>query len=160
LNRCEGRIRIEAEIQKRIDIDLWNVETEPRMPHRRLVKIGEPPKLPTISQFLTDMATRQHEEIERLKSEAATGVLPDPTVPEKHYEELTPDPWQLHPVRIKKSAKKKSVKKASAKKPTKTPSRAKASKTNKKVVKAKKAASKPGARKKPAKKAAARKSRR
>ena len=120
------------------------------MPHRRLVKIGEPPKLPTISQFLMDMAQKQHEEIQRLKSEAATGVLPDPTVPEEHHEELTPDPWQLHPVRVKKSAKKKSSKKVAAKKPAKA----------KKVVKVKKAASKPVARKKTAKKAGARKSKR
>jgi hypothetical protein len=128
------------------------------MPHRRLVKIGEPPKLPTISQFLTDMAAKQHEEIQRLKSEALTGLLPDPTVPEEHHEELTPDPWQLHPVRIKKAAKKKSSKKASAKKSAKSSKPTKAPKINKKVVKAKKAASKSGARKKPAKKAVARKS--
>jgi hypothetical protein len=98
-----------------------------------------------------EMATRQHEEIARLKSEAASGIFPDPTVAEQHHEELTPDPWQLHPVRVKKSAKKKSSKKASAKKSAKSPKRAK------KVVKAKKA--KPAARKLPAKKAAARKSR-
>jgi hypothetical protein len=143
---------IKAGPQKRIDIELWNDETDPHMPHRRLVKIGEPPKLPTISQFLTDMAARQHEEIVRLKSEAARGTLPDATVPDEHREELTPDPWQLHPVRIKKAAKKKSSKKASAKKSAKSPGKAK------KVVKAKKAASKSGARKKPSKKAVARKS--
>jgi septal ring-binding cell division protein DamX len=124
------------------------------MPHRRLVKIGEPPKLPTISQFLMDMAQKQHEEIQRLKTEAATGVLPDPTVPEEHHEELTPDPWQLHPVRIKKPAKKKAAKKPGAKKFAKSPAKAK------KVVKAKKAASKPVSRKKAAKKAGARKSKR
>lgn len=147
-------IRTKAGPKKRIDIELWNVETDPHMPHRRLVKIGEPPKLPTISQFLTDMAARQHEEIVRLKIEAASGVLPDPTVPEEHHDELTPDPWQLHPVRIKKSAKKKSSKKVVAKKSAKSPAKAK------KVVKAKKAASKTLARKKPAKKAVARKSKR
>jgi hypothetical protein len=144
-------IRTKAAPQKRIDIELWNDETEPRMPHRRLVKIGEPPKPPTISQFLMDMAARQHDEIQRLKSEAASGILPDATVPEEHHEELTPDPWQLHPVRVKNSSKKRASKKASAKKSAKSPGKAK------KVVKAKKAASKSGARKKPAKKAVARK---
>jgi hypothetical protein len=122
------------------------------MPHRRLVKIGEPAALPTISQFLNDMAARQHDEIQRLKSEALSGVLPDPTVPEEHHEEITPDPWQLHPVRVKKSAKKKSAKKAGAKKAAKSSARAKSAKRN--VVK--KAAAKPKAKKKkPAKKAAA-----
>jgi hypothetical protein len=82
------------------------------MPHRRLVKIGEPTSLPTISQFLKEMAARQHEEIQRLKSEALSGKLPDPTVPEEHHEDLTPDPWQLHPVRIKKSTKKSTAKKS------------------------------------------------
>jgi adenylate kinase len=126
------------------------------MPHRRLVKIGETPTLPTISQFLLDMASKQHEEIQRLKSEALSGKLPDPTVPEEHHEKLTPDPWQLHPVRLKKPAKKKPAKKASVKKAGSK----KAAKTSKKVVKTKKAASKTGVRKKAAKKAVARKSKR
>lgn len=84
------------------------------MPHRRLVRIGETPALPTISQFLTEMASRQHEEIERLKSEAKAGRLPDPTVQEEHHEELTPDPWQLHPVRVKKAAARKKARKTAA----------------------------------------------
>ncbi len=103
------------------------------MPHRRLVRIGETPALPTIAQFLTEMATRQHEEIERLKREAQQGRLPDPTVPQEHHEELTPDPWQLHPVRITKAAGrkgkksgKKSVKKTGAKLRKKAAKRAKA----------------------------------
>jgi hypothetical protein len=102
------------------------------MPHRKLVKIGEKVTLPTISQFLLEMATRQHEEIARLKSEALTGVLPDPTVPEEHHENLTPDPWQLHPVRIKKIATKRASVKSAAKKKARSSKpvrRAKPSKT-------------------------------
>jgi len=81
------------------------------MPNRRLVKIGENTPLPTISQFLNEMAIRQHEEVVRLKREALSGTLPDPTVPEEHHETLTPDPWQLHPVRRKKAPKKPAAKK-------------------------------------------------
>ena len=93
-----------------IDNTGWIYETDGRMPYRKLVKIGETAPLPTISQFLNEMAQRQHDEIQRLKSEALEGRLPDPTVPEEHHDELTPDPWQLHPVRIKRAPKKVSKK--------------------------------------------------
>ncbi len=95
------------------------------MPHRRLVKIGETPKLPTIQQFFTDMANRQRDEIRKLKAELAghtlTGELEahpsDPRTP-------VPDPWLLHPVRVKRAAAaKKHPKKAAPKK--KTPSKTK-----------------------------------
>ena len=109
------------------------------MPHRKLVRIGETPKLPTISEFLRDMATRQHDEIQRLKSEAMSGTLPDPTVAEKHHEELTPDPWQLHPVRVRKPKKK-----AASKKSAKTVKRAKVARS----AKSKKTAAKPKLKKK------------
>ena len=115
------------------------------MPHRKLVKIGETPTLPTISQFLNEMAARQHEEIQRLKSEALSGKLPDPTVPEEHHEDLTPDPWQLHPVRIKQPAKKTSRRKGSAKRSV----RAKAT-----VKKAVKRTARPAAKKAPGKRLA------
>jgi hypothetical protein len=127
------------------------------MPHRRLVKIGEPVNLPTISQFLAEMATRQHEEIQRLKSEALSGVLPDPTVPEEHHETLTPDPWQLHPVRIRKSASKKAKSSKSSKVPKRKATKAKKAVKPKKVAKS---ASKPRSKKKPAKKVSAKSSRR
>ncbi len=109
------------------------------MPHRRLVRIGETPALPTIAQFLTEMASRQHEEIERLKREAMEhGVTPHPMVAEATHDELTPDPWLLHPVRIKKasSKRKKSAKKA-AKKTSKRakPASRKQSKSTRKVKK-------------------------
>ena len=111
------------------------------MPHRKLVRIGEPPTLPTISQFLTEMATRQFEEIQRLKSEALSGNLPDPTVPEEHHEELTPDPWQLHPVRVKKSPTKKKSSKSAKKLATKA--KTVKAKKSAKVRKAAKRSSKP-----------------
>lgn len=106
------------------------------MPHRRLVKIGETPALPTISQFLSEMAARQHEEIQRLKSEALSGKLPDATVPQEHHEDLTPDPWQLHPVRIKRSPKKATPRKKAAKKSSRKSAvtKVKATKTAKKAV--------------------------
>jgi hypothetical protein len=98
-----------------IDNKGWSYETDLRMPYRKLVKIGETTPLPTISQFLSEMAQRQHEEIQRLKSEALAGKLPNSTVPEEHLDELTPDPWQLHPVRIKKAPKKATKKRVASK---------------------------------------------
>jgi hypothetical protein len=104
------------------------------MPHRKLVRIGETPTLPTISQFLKEMAVRQHEEIQRLKSEALSGELPDPTVPEADHDSLTPDPWQLHPVRVKRIPKKRATKKSL--KLSRASSRAKSAETKKKSTKA------------------------
>ena len=99
------------------------------MPYRKLVKIGETTPLPTISQFLGEMAQRQHEEIQRLKSEAFAGKLPNSAVPEEDHDELTPDPWQLHPVRIKKAPKKVSKKRVAPKRRVvRTPSSKKLSK--------------------------------
>jgi hypothetical protein len=69
-----------------------------------------------------------------------SGTLPDPTVPEEHNEELTPDPWQLHPVRTLRAKKKK----ASSKKAAKAVKRSKPLK----AAKSKKTASKPKAKKK------------
>jgi hypothetical protein len=88
------------------------------MPHRKLVNIGDKVTLPTISQFLREMASRQHEEINRLKREASEGLLPDPTVPEEHHEQPTPDPWQLHPVRVKRAAGKRTAAKRTPKRKT------------------------------------------
>ena len=105
------------------------------MPHRRLVKIGVEPTLPTISQFLKEMAARQHEEIQRLKTEALSGTLPDPTVPEADHAELTPDPWQLHPVRITPLRKKASAKKSAKKTKIKPSTAAKSKKVTKKAKK-------------------------
>ncbi len=81
------------------------------MPHRRLVKIGEAPKLPTIQEFFVQMAERQNQEIRRLKAEVAgqpeSGDLqPHPTdsrIP-------VPDPWLLHPVRVKRAPATKKTK--------------------------------------------------
>lgn len=78
------------------------------MPHRKLVKIGESPKLPSIQEFFTEMAARQHEEIRRLKAEVA-GQPVDGAL-EAHPLDTrrpVPDPWLLHPVRIKRVAAKK-----------------------------------------------------
>jgi hypothetical protein len=85
------------------------------MTPRKLVKIGEKPELPTIHEFFIEMAERQHEEIRRLKAEVAgqpvTGKLkPHP----KDSRKPVPDPWLLHPTRIKRvPAKKKVTKKGS-----------------------------------------------
>ncbi len=94
------------------------------MPHRKLVKIGDSPKLPTIMEFFQDMAGRQSDEIRRLKAEIAGQPLTGELAP--HPEDSrkpVPDPWLLHPVRIKraaaKPAKKKAAKKTSAR-PKKT----------------------------------------
>ena len=121
------------ESQKPLTIALCNEETDPRMPHRKLVRIGETPTLPTISQFLKEMAVRQHEEIQRLKAEALNGTLPDPTVPEPEQDSLTPDAWQLHPVRVKRAARKAAAKK-SAKSSSKAKPRVAKKVVSKKVV--------------------------
>lgn len=118
-----------AESQKPLTIALCNEETDPRMPHRKLVRIGETPTLPTISQFLNEMAARQHEEIQRLKAEALNGRLPDPTVPEPENDVLTPDAWQLHPVRVKRPPKK-----AATKRSAKSSKKARKPKVAKKVI--------------------------
>ncbi len=95
------------------------------MPHRRLVHIGETPALPTIAQFLTEMATRQHEEIQRLKREALEkGSLPDPKIDEGPHDELTPDPWLLHPVRVKRLKPKTSKRAKKSSSRTKKPAKA------------------------------------
>ncbi len=116
------------------------------MPHRRLVKIGETPKMPTVGEFLTAMASLQRDEIARLKAEALGRPAP-PEPDETPHDEIVPHPWQLHPV----------------KKPRKTAAK-KSTKTAKKKTAAKKVASKKSAKKvtkkKPAKKkSAAKKSR-
>lgn len=110
------------------------------MPHRRLVKIGDTPKLPTIQEFFTVMADRQRDEIRKLKAELAGQPLdgdldPHPIDPRTPV----PDPWLLHPVRIKRApAKKKTAAKKSApkksvakKKSTKKKTRRKTSSTRK-----------------------------
>ncbi len=78
------------------------------MPSRKLVKIGETPKLPTINEFFTGMAEQQHEEIQKLKQEIAglpplEGAKPAKKDPRKPVS----DPWLLHPTRIKRTPKKK-----------------------------------------------------
>ncbi len=93
-----------------------------------MVNIGETPKLPTIQEFFTEMAERQHDEIRKLKAEIAGRPLsgevnPHPEDPRKPV----PDPWILHPVRIK-PAKKKTPKKRAVKKSTARKSAAKKSK--------------------------------
>lgn len=91
------------------------------MPHRKLVKIGEEAQLPTIGEFFTQMAERQHEEIRRLKTEVADQPLmgelnPHPVDSRKPV----PDPWLLHPVRVKKSkTNKKTAAKSAGRKPSK-----------------------------------------
>ena len=111
------------------------------MPHRKLVKIGDTPKLPTIEEFFKVMAERQREEIQKLKAEIAghpsTGENfshpADPRTP-------VPDPWLLHPVRVKRAAAKKP---SAKKKPAAKKSAAKGSSPKRKV-----AAKKSGATKK------------
>ena len=78
------------------------------MPHRKLIQIGAPQKLPTIREFLTDMAERQRDEIRRLKAEALHGEgREQPQVKSSSPDKLEPDPWQLHPVRIQKTRPKR-----------------------------------------------------
>ncbi len=85
------------------------------MTPRKLVNIGEKPELPTIHEFFTEMAERQHEEIRRLKSEVAGQPLTGELKPHpKDSRKPVPDPWLLHPTRIKrKPAQKKAAKKRS-----------------------------------------------
>ena len=113
------------------------------MPHRKLVRIGEPSSLPTIAQFLSEMAARQHNEIQRLKSEALSGKLPDPTVPEEHHDELRPDAWQLHPVRIKTAPRAGAKKSRKTSKSASGSNKPKSLRSKKTVPKPKKAAPKP-----------------
>lgn len=106
------------------------------MPHRRLVKIGDEPKLPTIQEFFTVMADRQRDEIRKLKAELAGQPLdgeldPHPVDPRTPV----PDPWLLHPMRIKRApakkkiaAKKSTAKKTAAKKTAKKATKKKAGK--------------------------------
>ncbi len=97
------------------------------MPKSKLVHIGEEPELPTIREFFTEMAVRQGEEIHRLKEEmgllAGTGTTERRSSARKAHKRPVPDPWLLHPVRVKKTRKKKAArkvtKKAAAKKPAK-----------------------------------------
>ncbi len=86
------------------------------MPNRKLVHIGEEPKLPTIAQFFGEMADRQHEEIERLKAEAArSSKRTKPTKAKKSSgKKVEPYPWLLHPVRKVKAARKKAAAKKGA----------------------------------------------
>jgi hypothetical protein len=114
------------------------------MPHRKLVKIGEAAKLPTIQEFFTQMAEVQGEEIRRLKAEIA-GRSEDVVVKSvpKDPRKPVPDPWLLHPVRIKRADKnktgtKKAGKKTAAKRATKSPKTS----TKKKPIKRAKASRK------------------
>jgi len=77
------------------------------MPHRKLVQIGAPQKLPTIREFLTEMAERQRDEIRRLKAEVLHGKSPKRAEEPQPDTKLVPDPWQLHPVRINKTRPKR-----------------------------------------------------
>jgi hypothetical protein len=83
-----------------------------------LVKIGDTPKLPTIQEFFVQMAERQRDEIRKLKAELASQPLTGDLDPRpEDSRKPVPDPWLLHPVRIKRApAKKKSAKKVVAKK--------------------------------------------
>lgn len=70
------------------------------MARKKLVNIGQQPEMPTIREFLVEMAERQGDEIRRLKAEAlgekpslAKRSLPD------DQDRISPDPWALHPVR-------------------------------------------------------------
>ena len=93
------------------------------MAKSKFVSIGQEPELPTILEFFTEMSERQGEEIRRLKEEQGVPLRTPAkarTLARKSHKRPVPDPWMLHPVRIKKAAKKKSakksVKKAAAKK--------------------------------------------
>jgi len=79
------------------------------MPHRKLVQIGAPPKLPTIREFLSEMAERQRDEIRRLKAEVLHGEAPEQTKNPQSDTKLVPDPWQLHPVRVKRTRPQKKL---------------------------------------------------
>jgi hypothetical protein len=86
------------------------------MTPRKLVKIGEKLELPTIHEFFTEMADRQHEEIRRLKAEVAgQPLIGELTSHPKDPRKPVPDPWLLHPTRIKRTpGKKKAAKKSTA----------------------------------------------
>jgi hypothetical protein len=89
------------------------------MPNRKLVKIGEDPKLPTIEEFFLDMAARQHDEIRKLKQEIAGHPLSgEPLVAPADPRKPVPDPWLLHPTRIKRApSKRKNAKKTASSTP-------------------------------------------
>ncbi len=116
------------------------------MPNKRLVRIGEEPKLPTISEFFTEMAERQNEEIVRLKKEAldadantssSTVKSTRKTTKAKSSKKVEPYPWLLHPVR--KVSAKKARKKASTKTARpKAAGRTRTSATGRKAAKKKK----------------------
>ena len=75
---------------------------------RKLVNIGENPQLPTIQEFFTAMADRQHEEIRRLKEEVgAVSSSGEASRQPRDPRKPVPDPWLLHPVRIKRGSSKK-----------------------------------------------------
>ena len=85
------------------------------MPNRKLVKIGENPELPTIEEFFLDMAARQYDEIRKLKQEIAGYPLSgEPTAPPADSRKPVPDPWLLHPTRIKRATAKRKVAKKSS----------------------------------------------
>jgi hypothetical protein len=116
------------------------------MPNRKLVKIGETPKLPTIEEFFLEMSARQHDEIRKLKEEiaghpASSAPLSAPVDPRKPV----PDPWLLHPTRIKRAPAK--LKPGKKKSPRSSKGRATAKKTATKKFMAKKKSSPKSGRK-------------
>jgi len=76
------------------------------MLHREgeLVIIGQPAKMPTIREFLEKMADEQGKDIERLKREAL-GTERRRQRRESPSDEISPDPWQIHPVRKPRKGK-------------------------------------------------------
>ena len=89
------------------------------MPNRKLVKIGANPKLPTIEEFFLDMAARQHDEIRKLKQEiAGNPISGEPLAAPADPRKPVPDPWLLHPTRIKRApSRRKSAKKTASSTP-------------------------------------------
>jgi hypothetical protein len=79
---------------------------ESGMLHREgeLVLIGQPAKMPTIREFLEKMADEQGKDIERLKREAL-GTERRRQRRESQSDEISPDPWQFHPVRKQRTGK-------------------------------------------------------
>jgi hypothetical protein len=79
---------------------------ESGMLHREgeLVLIGQPVKMPTIREFLEKMADEQGKDIERLKREAL-GTERRRQRRESPSDEISPDPWQIHPVRKQRKGK-------------------------------------------------------
>jgi hypothetical protein len=69
-----------------------------------LVLIGQPVKMPTIREFLEKMADEQGKDIERLKREAL-GTERRRQRRESQSDEITPDPWRIHPVREQRNGK-------------------------------------------------------